>query len=167
MLTHCVILDQEYNLHTNRHRFPKIFQNGTEHRKARRVLSSVRVYLFVSALVTIIYIVLLSSTKRMILTSIDIGSQKSFKMEPSAERLIEFWWCDSLSFWYACDYHIKTPKTSKLYMRMYRVLLCPNQEYDLHTNRHWFPKIFQNRTERRKARRILVVWKSISSLMRS
>jgi hypothetical protein len=68
---------------------------------------SVRVYLFVSTLVTIMYIhmrtpksfklymgmyrVLSCPTKSMTFTPTDIGSKKSFKIEPNAERLVEFW----------------------------------------------------------------------------
>ncbi len=36
------------------------------------------------------YIVVLYLTKSMTLASIDIGSQKSFEMEPNAERLVKF-----------------------------------------------------------------------------
>ena len=45
-------------------------------------------------------------------------------------------------------------------------LVVPNQKYDPHINRHRFPKIFKNGTERRKACRILVMWESIFSLIR-
>jgi hypothetical protein len=57
MFTHRVIFDQEYDPHTNRHRFPKFFfQNGTERRKARQIFYDVRVYLLVDESVTIVYI---------------------------------------------------------------------------------------------------------------
>jgi hypothetical protein len=56
MFTHCVIFDQEYDPHTNRHRFPKSFQNRTERRKARQIFGDVRVYLLVDESVTIVYI---------------------------------------------------------------------------------------------------------------
>jgi hypothetical protein len=63
--------------------------------------------------------------------------QKFSKMEPNAERLVEFWIrCDSLSFcWYDCTRRVHS-------------LVVSNQEYDPHINRHRFPKIFQkwNRT---------------------
>ena len=68
---------------------------------------SVRVHLFVGTLVNHhvhthenhkssklymgMYRVLSCSTKSMTLTSTDVGSQKSFKMESNAERLVKFW----------------------------------------------------------------------------
>ena len=54
-------------------------------------MGDVIVYLFVDTHVTIVYIVLSYSTKSMALTLTDIGSQKSFKIEPNAERLVKFW----------------------------------------------------------------------------
>ena len=80
----------------------KIFQNGTERRKARQIFSNVRVYLFVDMLVTIMYRVVSFSTESMALTSTDVGSlkkKKLSKMKPNAERLVKFWIrCDSLPF---------------------------------------------------------------------
>jgi hypothetical protein len=35
---------------------PKIFQNGTERRKARQIFGDVRIYLLVDEFVTIVYI---------------------------------------------------------------------------------------------------------------
>jgi hypothetical protein len=57
----------------------KIFQNGTERRKARQIFGNVRVYLFISTLATVMYIVLSSSTKSTTLASTDVGSLKNFQ----------------------------------------------------------------------------------------
>jgi hypothetical protein len=80
--------------------FQKIFQNGTERRKARQFFGNARAYLFVGTIVTIVYRVKSSSTKSTIITPTDVGPSKNFqKIEPNAERLVEFWIrCDSLSF---------------------------------------------------------------------
>jgi hypothetical protein len=47
------------------------------------------VYLFVDTYVPIVYRVMSSSTKSTTLAFTDIGSQKIFKMEPNAERLVK------------------------------------------------------------------------------
>jgi hypothetical protein len=51
------------------------------------------VYLFVDTYVPIVYRVMSSSTKSTTLAFTDIGFQKkkTFKMEPNAERLVNFW----------------------------------------------------------------------------
>jgi hypothetical protein len=56
MLAHCVVFNQVYDSRIYRHRFPKIFQNGTERRKARQIFGDVRIYLLVDEFVTIVYI---------------------------------------------------------------------------------------------------------------
>ena len=77
----------------------KNFQKWNRTPKGSSNFSNVRVYLFVDTFVTIMYRVMSSSTKSMILTSTDAVPLKIFKIEPNAERLIKFWKrCDSLSF---------------------------------------------------------------------
>jgi hypothetical protein len=53
------------------------------------------VYLFVDTNVPVVYRVMSSSTKSTTLAFTDIGfpkkKKKSFKMEPNAERLVNFW----------------------------------------------------------------------------
>ena len=85
---------------------PKNLSKWNRTPKGSSNFGSVRVYLFVGTLVTMMYIdmktprvsnsmgmyvVLSSLTKSMTLTSTDIGSQKYFKMEMRAERLVKFW----------------------------------------------------------------------------
>jgi hypothetical protein len=67
------------------------------------------VYLFVGTIVTIMYRVKSSPTESTTLALTDIGFQKkkTFKMEPNAERLVNFWQCESLSFrWYDCNHFV-------------------------------------------------------------
>ena len=99
--------------------------------------SNVRVYLFASTLVAVMYIVLSYSTKSMILASTDTSSLKNFQNgteRRKARRILGK--CESLSFrLYACSHHIHS-----------RVVL--NQKYDPRIHRHRFPQKFSkwNRT---------------------
>jgi hypothetical protein len=116
---------------------------------------NMRVHLFVDTLVAIVYIVLSSSTKSTTLASTDIGSRKSFKIEPSAERLVEFW--VNVRAYLFVD---------TLVAIVYIVLSSSTKSTTLASIDTGSLKNFQNGTERRKARQILVVQESIFSLVR-
>jgi hypothetical protein len=74
-----VVPNQKYDPHINRRRFPKKFSKWNRTPKGSSNFSNVRVHLFVSTLVAIVYRVLSCQTKSMTFTLTDIGSQKSFK----------------------------------------------------------------------------------------
>jgi hypothetical protein len=88
--------NQKYDYHINRCWSLKIKKKKKKKKmgpNAERLVEilDVIVYLFVDMYVPIVYRVVSSPTKSTTLAFTDIGFQKSFKMEPYAERLVNFW----------------------------------------------------------------------------
>jgi hypothetical protein len=112
------------------------------------------VYLFVDTYVPIVYRVMSSSTKSTIITSTDVGPSKFSKWN-------------------------RTPKGSSIFGNtrayllvdtcvpiMYRVMSSSTKSTTLAFTDIGFQKIFQNGTERRKARQFSVIREPIFSLVR-
>jgi hypothetical protein len=67
------------------------FSKWNQAPKGSSNFNNARVYLFVKTLIAIMYRVMSSLTESTTLALTDIDSQKFFKMESSAERLVKFW----------------------------------------------------------------------------
>ena len=119
--------------------------------------SNVRVYLFVDTRATIVYIVLSYPTKSMTLALTDIGSLQKFSKWNRTPK-------GSSNFSNVRVYLFIDTRVTIVYI----VLSYPTESMTLTlTDIGSLKKIFfQNGTERRKARRILVMWESIFSLVR-
>jgi archaellum component FlaF (FlaF/FlaG flagellin family) len=125
--------------------------------KGSSIFGNTRAYLLVDTYVPIVYRVMSSSTKSTTLALTDIGFQKKKK----------------LSKWN------RTPKGSSIFGNtrayllvdtcvpiMYRVMSSSTKSTTLAFTDIGFQKIFQNGTERRKARQFLVIREPIFSLVR-
>ena len=103
--------------------------------------SNVRVYLFASTLVAVMYIVLSYSTKSMILASTDTSSLKNFQNGTERRKLVEFW--------------VNVRAYLFVYMLVaiiYIVVSSSTKSTTLASTDTGSLKNFQNGTERRKAR---------------
>ena len=150
MCNHCVhsliVSNQKYDPHINRHRFPKIFQKWNRTPKGSSNFSNVRVYLFIDTRVTIVYIVLSYPTKSTTLTSTDVGSLKYFQKWNRTPK-------GSSNFSNVRVYLFVDTRVTIVYI----VLLYPTKSTSLTLTDIGSQKCFKNGTERRKARRILVM----------